>query len=218
MPASTSTIETPRASSFRGTVSRPASEIVTTVRYVDWIHVSSSDSWKATVPPTTTATSAATAYATRRALTEWITQVVWTRGRRRPGAPAQHPSGPREPRGRLLQLREHQLLGLRVHAHVRAHRPRGRGRRRPGRRRGAREHVDPFHARAARRDAGLVVEVVVARGHPEPSGDARQRQLAAACLAVPERARKRNPLHDGRVVVDHQVRPERRVRLHEVVP
>jgi hypothetical protein len=32
MPASTSTIETARASSLRGTVSRPASEIVTVVR------------------------------------------------------------------------------------------------------------------------------------------------------------------------------------------
>src|SRR5204863_8303017 len=37
------------------------------------------------------------------------------------------------------------------------------------------EHVDPLHARAARRDERLVVEVVVARGHPQPSRDDRGR-------------------------------------------
>ena len=53
---------------------------------------------------------------------------------------------PRAPRRRLRELREHHVLGLRVHAHLRAHRPRGRGGRRPGRRRRAREHVTAVHA------------------------------------------------------------------------
>ena len=34
----------------------------------------------------------------------------------------------------------------------------------------AREHVDPVHEGAARRDAGLVVEVVGPRGDQEPAG------------------------------------------------
>ena len=45
-------------------------------------------------------------------------------------APAQHPHGAAAPRRRLRELREHHVLGLRVHADVRAHRPRGRGGRR----------------------------------------------------------------------------------------
>ena len=56
--------------------------------------------------------------------------------------------------------------------------------------------------------------MVVAGGHPEPPGDARERQLGR--LPRPIRAGERDSLHDRRVVVEHQVRPERRVRLNEV--
>src|SRR5690242_10294446 len=177
MPASTRTIETARAESVRGTVSSPASETVTVARKLDWPHAASSDSWTAIVPPITTTSSAVAAYATLRAVSDSTTAVVSrSRGRRRAGAPAQHPPRPRASGRGLRQLRQHQLLGLRVHADVRADRPRGRGGRRPGRRRRAREHVDAVHARAARRDAGLVVEVVLAGGHPQPPGDARERR------------------------------------------
>src|SRR5207247_6584317 len=137
--------------------------------------VSSSDSWKATVPPIRTTSKAVTAEATRRGLSDSITPIVLTRGRRTRRAPAQHPSGSGPPRGRLLELRQHQLLRLRVHDHLRPDRPRGGGRGRAGRRRRAREHVQPVHARAARRDERLVVEVVLARGDPESPRDDRGR-------------------------------------------
>ena len=100
-----------------------------------------------------------------------------------PGAPAQHPRRPAAPRRRLRELREHQLLGLRVHDHVRADRPRGRGGRHPRRRRLAREHVDAVHEGAARRDAGLVVEVVGPRGDQEPARGDRRDGPAAGRLA-----------------------------------
>ena len=73
---------------------------------------------------------------------------------RRARAKAQPPARPAAPRRRLCELREHHLLRLRVHDHVRARRPRGRGGRDPRRRRRAREHVAAVHAGAADGAAG----------------------------------------------------------------
>ena len=84
--------------------------------------------------------------------------IVKRHGRRHRPA-AQHPHGAAAPRRRLRELREHHLLRLRVHDDVRADRPRGRGRRRPGRRRRTGQHVAAVRARAPRGAAGRVLEV-----------------------------------------------------------
>ena len=87
-------------------------------------------------------------------------------------AAPQHPSRPERHRGRLRELREHHVLALRVHTHLRADRARGRrgGRPRCGRR--ARQRVAAVRRGADRGAAGLVVEVPDDRGDPESAGDA----------------------------------------------
>src|SRR5204862_4196274 len=142
------TIETIRAPSLCGTVSSPASVAVTTARYKDWIQDSGRVAWNAIVPPTTVSRIAAESRKIWRSLSPDCTPLVFRRGRRARaarrrdrGAPPQHPSRPLRYRGVVCELREHQLLALRVHAHVCAHRARGRGGRRPGRRRRPHQRV-----------------------------------------------------------------------------
>src|SRR5579862_7589317 len=88
-------------------------------------------------------------------------------------AAAQHPDADRAHRRDLLELRERELLPVRVHAHVHAHRARDRRGRRARRRRCACERVAAFRARADRGARGLVVEVRHARGNPQPARGAR---------------------------------------------
>src|ERR671937_595416 len=92
-----------------------------------------------TVPTPRTTTSAAIAYPRRRTVNFSTTVVSWRCGRRSAGAPAQHPHRPRANVRGLRQLRERQLLRLRVHGHVRARRSQRRAGRRSRRRRRARE-------------------------------------------------------------------------------
>src|SRR5262245_20024833 len=105
------------------------------------------------------------------------TALVCGHGRRRarptrPGfgrAAAQHPDA-RGARGRrVCELRERQLLSVRVHADLCADRARGRGGRRAGRGRGQGQRLAAVHPRADRRVAGLLVEVRDARGHSQPA-------------------------------------------------
>src|SRR5919206_5236205 len=120
------------------------------------------------------ATRPAAAYATRRAWKVPVTAVVSsTRGRRRPGAPAQPPGRPRADGRRLRELRERQLLGLRVHAHVRPRRARGRGRRPERRRSLARERVAAARPGSPRGGGGGVVALDDPGGGPEPPGEQR---------------------------------------------
>src|SRR5882672_12491590 len=114
-----------------------------------------------TVPIARTRAIAETAYANRRKLKACSTPVVSLgRGRRVSGATAQHPSRSGADGWGLRELRERHLLAVRVHADLRAHRPRHRGRRRPRRRRLAREHVVTVLPGATGGDAGFALEVV----------------------------------------------------------
>ena len=83
----------------------------------------------------------------------------------------------------LRELRQRLVLRLRVHAHVRPHRPRGRGGRHPRRRRRAREHVDEVRQGAARRDERLLVEVRDRAGDPEPARSTRPARTSVASCA-----------------------------------
>src|SRR4051812_20969979 len=84
-------------------------------------------------------------------------------------AAAQHPDAGGAGGRHVRELRERQLLPVRVHADLRADRARGRGGRRPRRRRGQGQCLGAVHPGAHRGPAGLVVEVRDARGHPEPA-------------------------------------------------
>src|SRR5262249_23475631 len=71
-------------------------------------------------------------------------------------------------RRHVRELRQRQLLAVRVHADVRPHRARGRGGRRAGSGRRASQCLAAVHPGAHRGVAGLVFEVRDARGHPQP--------------------------------------------------
>src|SRR5215475_531962 len=89
---------------------------------------------------------------------------------REPGrAAAEHPDAGRAGRRHLRELRQRQLLAVRVHADLRAHRARGRGGRRAGRGRREGERLAAVHPGADRGAPGLLVEVRDARGHPQPA-------------------------------------------------
>ena len=117
-----------------------------------------------------------------------------TRAGTRRAAP-QHPDADRADRRHVLELRERELLPVRVHAHVHAHRARDRGGRRARHGRRARERVAALRARAHRGARGLVVEVRHARGDPQPPRGARP--LRRAVRRAPDarvRALVRRPL------------------------
>src|SRR5207237_2152062 len=84
----------------------------------------------------------------------------------------------------LRQLREYQLLALRVHAHVRADRARGRGGRRPRSGRRAGERLASVRRGAADGAAGLLVEVADDRGDPQPARGTRALLSFAPSYAV----------------------------------
>src|ERR1700759_4852406 len=88
-------------------------------------------------------------------------------------AAAQHPDARRACRRHVRELRQCQLLAVRVHADVRPDRARDRGGRRSrgGRREG--ERLASIHPGVHRGVARRVVEVRHARGHPEPAGGSR---------------------------------------------
>src|SRR5581483_4123206 len=199
-----------------GVVSRPVSDAVTIVRYSAACHVSPSVHMKRSVPPAKRATIAVTirSASLRVNPSSMPTLVSSAHGRRAFGAPAQHPHGSGAPRRRLRQLRQYHLLRLRVHADVRADRPRGRGRRRSGRRSHARQHVAAVHEGAARGDAGRVFEVHGGQGDPGPPRDERP----SLARALPPALSHRDALHEGRVVLEPEVVEERRVRLLEARP
>src|SRR5579875_1774396 len=180
-PAMTSAIVSSRTASLGGETSTPTSAVVTTARYTDSVHEACRISRKPTLPP---ASVASTARPTRSACRSrrWAgILVVCGHGRGRSPragarsrrAAAEHPDAGRADRRRLRELRQRQLLALRVHAHLRPHRARGGGGRRAGRGRRADQRLAQVHPRADRRPAGLLVEVRDARGDPEPAGGAR---------------------------------------------
>src|SRR2546421_8020689 len=84
-------------------------------------------------------------------------------------AAAQHPDAGGAGGRHIRELRERQLLPVRVHADLRADRARGRGGRRPRRGRRQGQRLGTVHSGAHRGPAGLVVEVHDARRHPEPA-------------------------------------------------
>ena len=143
--------------------------------------------------------------------------VSWGRGRRGPGATTQHPPRPGADGRRLRELRQRHLLRVRVHAHVRARRPRDGRRRHPRCRRVARQHVTAVLPGAARGDAGLVLEVVDAGGNPEPSGGAaaRRRELGRGVQAPPGFCLF-DPRECARVILEEDVYPARGIRVLQV--
>src|SRR5947209_18724890 len=106
-----------------------------------------------------------------------------TRTATRRAAP-QHSDADRAHRRHVLELRECELLPVRVHAHLHAHLARDRGGRRARRGRRARERFAALHARADRGAAGLVVEVRHTRGDPQPARGARSLRAVRGRLTL----------------------------------
>src|SRR3954447_23225826 len=78
---------------------------------------------------------------------------------------------------RLRELRQRKPFRLRIHAHVRAGRARGRRRGDPGRGRLQHQHVAALRARADRRAPGRLVQVGDAPGHQKPARVLQRRRL-----------------------------------------
>src|SRR5689334_3881548 len=90
-----------------------------------------------------------------------------TRAGIRRRASAQHPDAGGADRRHVRELRQRELLAVRVHADLRPNRARDRRGRCPRRSRRAGQCLAPLRPGAHRRAAGLMVEVRHARGHPE---------------------------------------------------
>ena len=98
----------------------------------------------------------------------------------------------------LRELRERQPLGLRVHDHLRARRPRGRGRRDPRRRRLAHQPLAALHARAAstpwRTTTPSGAPARASRACPSSTGRRRRATTQPSAQRAPASNASRSPI------------------------